>query len=99
YYRDGVPRILLEAAAMGKPLIATNVPGCREVVENEKNGFLVSPKDIESLGQAMNILISNEMKRIEYGKSSLSISKKKFDQRVTNEIIADLYSEYGIPNY
>jgi len=90
-YREGVPRILMEAAAMGKPLIATNVPGCREVVENGKNGFLVSPKDIESLGQAMDILISDETKRIQYGKNSLVISKKKFDQRVINEKIFHSY--------
>jgi len=90
-YREGVPRILMEAAAMGKPLVATNVPGCREVVENEKNGFLVSAKDSESLGQAMDILILDETKRIEYGKSSLVISVEKFDQKVINEKIFHSY--------
>jgi len=52
----------MEAAAMGKPLIATNVPGCREVVENEKNGLLVRPRDSENLGNAMRMLISNEIR-------------------------------------
>ncbi|WP_334103088.1 glycosyltransferase family 4 protein [Mesotoga prima] len=90
-YREGVPRILMEAAAIGKPLIATNVPGCREVVENEKNGFLVPPKDIESLKQAMHILISDETKRIEHGKNSLVMSKQKFDQKVINGRILESY--------
>lgn len=91
-YREGVPRILMEAAAMGKPLIATDVPGCREVVENERNGLLVKPKDSESLEQAMHILISDETKRIEYGKNSLLMSKQKFDQKVINERIVVSYN-------
>ena len=49
-YREGTPRTLLEAAAMGKPLIATDVPGCRNVVEHGRNGFLCRVRDAEDLG-------------------------------------------------
>ena len=44
-YREGTSRVLLEAAAMGRPIITTDVPGCREIVEHGKNGFLCKPKD------------------------------------------------------
>ena len=53
YYREGTPRSLLEAAAMEKPIITTDMPGCREVVENEKNGYLCRVKDPEDLAIKM----------------------------------------------
>ncbi len=52
-YREGLPRTLLEAASMARPLIATDVPGCREIVVHEKNGFLCDVKSSESLAEAM----------------------------------------------
>ena len=52
-YREGMPRTLLEAAAMGRPLVATDVPGCREVVVDEVNGYLCEVKNAQSLAQAM----------------------------------------------
>ena len=52
-YREGLPRVLLEGAAMGKPLIASDVPGCRQVVEHGVNGFLCAPADATSLAGAM----------------------------------------------
>lgn len=58
-YREGTPRSLLEAASMGKPLITTDVPGCREVVEEGINGFLVPAKDAEALAGAMLRMIAN----------------------------------------
>lgn len=57
-YREGIPRSLLEAGAMRRPLIATNVPGCADVVIDGVNGFLCSPKDAESLARAMDKMIS-----------------------------------------
>ena len=48
-YREGTPRSLLEGAAMGRPIIATNAPGCREVVFEKKNGFFCKIKDSKSL--------------------------------------------------
>lgn len=57
-YREGTSRALLEAAATGRPLIATNVPGCREVVDDGINGFLCNPMDKDDLADAMFRLIS-----------------------------------------
>jgi len=53
YYREGVPRVLLEASAIGLGLIATDMPGCRDVVEDEYNGKLVNPKDPKDLSSKM----------------------------------------------
>jgi glycosyltransferase involved in cell wall biosynthesis len=52
-YREGTPRTLLEAAGLGKPIIATDVPGCRQVVENERNGFLCELKNAHDLAEKM----------------------------------------------
>ena len=52
-YREGLPRSLLEAAAMARPLIATDVPGCRDVVEDGVNGYLCAVRDPASLAEAM----------------------------------------------
>lgn len=52
-YREGMPRIVLEAQAMGKPVITTDVPGCRESIDDKKSGFLVKVKDSKSLEKAM----------------------------------------------
>ena len=48
-YREGMPRSLLEAGAMGLPSVATNVPGCRHIIQHNVNGILCDPKNIESL--------------------------------------------------
>jgi len=62
-YREGLPRSLLEAAAMARPLIATDVPGCREVVEDGTNGFLCRVRDSESLAKAMKNLAEMPVSR------------------------------------
>lgn len=86
-YREGVPRSVLEAMAMGKAIITTDVPGCRETVEHEKNGLLVPPKDVDALGRAMEYMIANPDKRTEMGKESRRIAEKRFDVRRVNEQI------------
>ncbi|HJU76622.1 MAG TPA: glycosyltransferase family 4 protein [Sphingomicrobium sp.] len=63
-YREGLPRTLLEAGAMGRPLIATDVPGCRQVVEEGLNGFLSRARDAESLASAMRRLAQLDLARI-----------------------------------
>jgi glycosyltransferase involved in cell wall biosynthesis len=56
-YREGVPRVLLEAAALGLPLIATDLPGCRDVVRHEWNGLLIPPRDAPALADAIRRLV------------------------------------------
>lgn len=67
-YREGLPKVLVEAAACGKPIVATDVPGCREIVEEGKNGILVPSKDVDGLALALNRLLSNTALRISMGR-------------------------------
>lgn len=57
YYREGIPRSLLEAAACGRAIVTTDMPGCREIVEHERNGLLVPPRDPQALADAIERLI------------------------------------------
>jgi glycosyltransferase involved in cell wall biosynthesis len=91
YYREGIPRVLIEAAAMGRPLVATDVPGCREVVRNGVNGFLVPARDAVALAQAIESLLKNPKLRAEFGAASRRLAEERFsDQRVV-DCILDLY--------
>ena len=63
-YREGFPKILMEAAACGRPIITTNVPGCKDAIINNKTGILVPPKNYKALGDAINKL-SQDKKKIE----------------------------------
>ncbi|MDL2284550.1 glycosyltransferase family 4 protein [Oxalobacter sp. OttesenSCG-928-P03] len=66
-YREGLPKVLVEAAACGKPIVATDVSGCREIVTNEENGLLVPVQDVEDLAVALNRLLANPNLRHEMG--------------------------------
>ncbi len=94
-YREGTPRTLLEAAAMAKPLIATNVPGCREVVQQSINGLLCRVRNAPDLADKMEQMLQmpqEQLKRM--GEASRHIAETKFDvnfviqryQRAINEV-------------
>ena len=91
YYREGVPRTLLEASAMGKPIITTDTPGCRDVVEQEKNGILVPVKDPQALASAMIRLIENPAMRLSMGKAGREKMEKHFNEQVVLDHILDSY--------
>jgi len=79
-YREGTPKTLIEAASMEKPLIATDVPGCREVVIDEVNGFLCQVKNSVSLASKIKKFIELDYyRKIEMGKKSRELAEKKFD--------------------
>jgi glycosyltransferase involved in cell wall biosynthesis len=83
FYPEGTPRALLEAAAMGKPLIATDVPGCREVIDDGVNGFLCEPRDAQSLAGAMSrMLAMSDAERAAMGAASRAKAEKDFDERI-----------------
>ena len=87
-YREGVPRSLMEAAANGIPLIATDVPGCREVVRHEENGLLVPVKDVFALTNALERLIGDERLRQKMGENGQSLVEREFStQKVVSETI------------
>jgi glycosyltransferase involved in cell wall biosynthesis len=83
YYREGIPRTLLEAAAMNRPIITTNSVGCREVVDDGVNGYLCLPKDSNDLARKMVQMIaltSDERKQM--GAQGRKKVEREFDERV-----------------
>lgn len=87
YYREGTPRTILEAMAIGRPVITTDVPGCRETVIDGKNGFLVPARDIDKLTEAMERFISNPVLIKTMGNESRKIAEEKYDVRKVNQKI------------
>ena len=83
YYREGIPRILLEAASMGKPIVTTDIPGCREIVEDGINGFLVPPKNSKALAHAIEKLVLDKNLR----KRMADISRKKAINEFSLDIV------------
>ena len=64
-YREGFPNAVLEACAMGLPVIASNINGCNEIIDDQKNGLLVEPKSVELLHKALLLLLNNSDLRSE----------------------------------
>ncbi len=84
-YREGTPRTVLEAMAMGRPIITTDAPGCRETVIDGYNGYLVPVKAVEALAAAMERFIVNPALIIEMGKASRQLVEEKFDVHAVNQ--------------
>lgn len=78
YYGEGVPRSLTEAAASGLPLIASDTPGCREIVMDGVNGILVPPRNVERLVEAILALLQSRVSRAEMGKRSRELACREF---------------------
>jgi glycosyltransferase involved in cell wall biosynthesis len=81
-YREGTPRTVLEAMAMGRPIITTNVPGCREPVQDNYNGFLVPARNSVHLATAMLRMIEIPELAAIMGKRSRHIVEQRYDARV-----------------
>lgn len=82
-YREGIPKSLIEAAACGRPIVATDAPGCREVVRHNENGLLVPLKNTRALTAALKTLITNPELRNRMGKRSREIAEREFSHQVT----------------
>ena len=78
YYREGLPMTLIEATAIGRPIITTNSIGCKEAVEDGWNGYLIPIKDSDSLASKLSILIDNKELRQEMGRNSRIFAEKNF---------------------
>ncbi len=82
-YREGTPKTLLEAASMAKPLVATNVPGCSNVVENKVNGFLCKLKDSKDLALQMEKMVNLPKEELDnLGKNSRIKVQQEFDEKL-----------------
>ena len=92
-YGEGVPRSLLEAAACGLPLIASDAPGCREIVQPGVNGLLVPPRDALALAAAIRQLYHDPLVRQRMGQASRAKAVAEFDQRLVFEQTRAVYQE------
>ncbi|AUT00934.1 glycosyl transferase family 1 [Nostoc sp. CENA543] len=88
YYREGVPRVLLEAATMERPLITTDMPGCKEVVRDGWNGLLIPPKNPQALATAILQLLSSQAQRTLMGQRS----RLHVHQHFSLDQVADAYA-------
>jgi len=89
YYREGVPRCVLEAMAIGRPIITTDVQGCRETVEDSVNGFLLPPRDVDALSERILWLLSNPEQAATMGEASRRYAELKFDIHKVNAHIIE----------
>lgn len=83
-YREGMPRTILEAMAMGRPIITTDVPGCRETVIEGYNGFLIPARDSQALAEAMERFIMHPELVAQMGNNSRKLAEDKFDVHSVN---------------
>lgn len=91
-YREGLPRTLLEAAGMAKPIVATDVPGCRAVVAHEKNGLLVPVRDSAALAAAIERLLREPETRVRMGRAGRERVLQDFDVR---KVVAETLEVYS----
>lgn len=90
-YREGTPRTVLEAMAMGRAVITTDAPGCRETVVDGDNGFLVPIKDVEALTKAMLRFIEEPALVVEMGKRAREVAEEKYDvHKVNKKMLSDM---------
>lgn len=85
YYREGVPRSILEALSIGMPIITTLMPGCKETVDDGKNGFLIKPEELEPLIDSMKFFLENPDQISIMGKESRKLAENKFDVHIIND--------------
>ena len=96
-YREGLPKSLIEAASAGRPIVTTNVPGCREVVTDGENGFLVPPRDSVALADAIQKLLINPPMRKAMGAAGRKRAIEEFSSAVIIGQTLDLYESILIP--
>ena len=96
YYREGVPKSLIDACAVGRPIITTNSIGCKDVVDDGVDGFLVPVKDSEALAQKLRILIENKELRVRMGKAARQKAEREFSINNVIDKHLEIYSRLNI---
>lgn len=93
FYMEGLPKSLIEADAIGRPIVTSNSVGCKETVIDGVNGFLIKPKDVEALTEKLDLLISDATLRRKMGRESRKYAEKYFDIEVVKKRHLDIYKE------
>ena len=95
FYPEGVPKILIEAAAAGKPIVATNRPGCNDIVQDGVNGILIPERDSKALAAAILKLLHDPEKMTQMGKAGRQRVLDEFDVRIVTGQTLELYRKLG----
>jgi glycosyltransferase involved in cell wall biosynthesis len=92
-HREGFPRSLMEASAMGVPSIATDIRGCREVIKDQENGLLVPWKDPRALAEALLTLLTDAELAAIMGEKGKDTAKIYFDEKIVFEKVLQTYQD------
>lgn len=95
YYREGVPKSLIEASAIGRPIITCNSVGCKDVVDDGVNGYLIEPKNVQQLAARLKQLIDDKALRMEMGRKSREKAERDFAIEKVVEVHMELYKKGG----
>lgn len=87
WYREGLPRTILEAMATGRAVITTDMPGCREPVDDQVNGLIVPPRDVEALRRAMLAFVNDPQRAVSFGSRSREIATARYAVERVNNIL------------
>ena len=93
YYMEGLPKSLIEANAIGRPIITSNSVGCKETVIDGVNGFLIQPKNVDALTEKLDLLLGDAELRKTMGRASRAYAEKYFDIEVVIERHLSIYDE------
>lgn len=91
YYREGIPKSLIEAAACGRPIVTTDMPGCRDLVTDGENGLLVPPRDAAALADALERLIDSPETRRRMGAAGREAVERLYTEEKVVQATLDLY--------
>lgn len=92
-YKEGLPRLLVEAGACGRPIVATDIPGCRMILHNGENGLMVAPGDLSALVEALEILIGDPVLRQKMGARNREIVEQEFSVSSVIARTLDVYNQ------
>jgi glycosyltransferase involved in cell wall biosynthesis len=92
-YREGLPKVLLEAAASGRAIITTDVPGCRDAIESDRTGLLVPVRDVDALANAIKRLIDDSTLRQKLGKAGRILAEQEFSVDKVVAIHLEVYRD------
>lgn len=95
-YREGMPRVIMEASAMGLATVAFDVSGVREAVKDGKTGYLVASRDVEIMTSRVLELLHNKRLRLNFGLNAYEMAKKKFDLKLIHSDYFKIYQDLGV---
>lgn len=90
-YREGLPKVLLESASCGRAIVATDVPGCKEIVCHNENGLLITPYDSKALADALKVLIKDPELRAKMGARGREIVEAEFSEEIVVKQTMEVY--------